>query len=76
MYNAPNGLNPLKNKFHDIFADPQRCHDYLNFRPIHDDFLIYSSKDVEDLVPIYFTMLKQADSLLKSLLKDINVHLV
>ncbi|KAL4453230.1 hypothetical protein ABPG73_022085 [Tetrahymena malaccensis] len=67
LYNAPNGLNPLKAKFQSIFVDPIQSAHYMKSRPINEEFLIYSSKDVEDLIPVFFNILKQLILNLKSL---------
>ncbi|EAR82184.1 3'-5' exonuclease (macronuclear) [Tetrahymena thermophila SB210] len=67
IYNAPNGLNPLKAKFQSIFVDPVQSAHYMKQRPINEEFLIYSSKDVEDLIPVFFNILKSLISNLKTL---------
>ena len=49
-YNASNGLNELKDLMKSKFNDKNSK--YFLKRPIDEEFLIYSAKDVEDLIEI------------------------
>jgi len=56
-WKAPNGPNELKEKMKKIFQEGDRS--YFETRPIIDDFLQYSARDVEDLIEVHEKMLQQ-----------------
>jgi hypothetical protein len=39
------------------FGDPE-CREYFKTRPIEEEFLEYSARDVEDLVEVYEAMME------------------
>lgn len=54
-YNAPNGINRLKEKFHKMMADSNSASYFLQ-RPIDEEYLEYCVKDVEDLLFLGLTL--------------------
>ncbi|KRX01440.1 Ribonuclease H-like domain [Pseudocohnilembus persalinus] len=55
-YQASHGINQQKDDMHRKFSD-QRYAEYFRSRPIKDDYLEYSARDVEDLIEVKQNMM-------------------
>jgi len=64
QYNASHGLNGLKELMKERFNKMPR--EYFYARPIDKEYLIYSAKDVEDLVEVKEKMVERLWGLLRS----------
>ena len=68
-YEATNGINVLKEKMKKKFNDEPR--EFFLKRPINEEFLEYSAKDVEDLVEVFENQEKVVEELFFELNIDI-----
>jgi ribonuclease D len=56
-WGAPLGQNQLKERMKKVFGEAGR--DYFEKRPIEEEFLEYSARDVEDLIEVHEKMSQQ-----------------
>jgi len=70
-YNASHGINSLKHVMKNRFVQLPR--EYFLNRPIDKEFLIYSAKDVEDLVEVKDKMIKRLQELLTMIYGNVDI---
>ena len=69
-YNAPHGTNQLKKIMKGRFFTMPR--DYFLKRPIDEEFLVYSAKDVEDLVEVKNNIVEKIKELLSLVIGELD----
>lgn len=55
-WQAPKGVNEKKESMKKVFTEAPRS--YYTTRPIVEEFLLYSARDVEDLIEVWAKMSK------------------
>lgn len=61
-WGAPNGPNQYKENMKKVFSEAGR--EYFETRPIIEEFLLYSARDVEDLLEVQQNMVKEDHDLI------------